>query len=118
MTSSDGHKELTTMERAAYALKHLRAQLDKYREPIAIVGMACRFPGGANDLDSYWQLMRDGREAVVKVPKDRWDATSSTARIPTRISSGRPTRATGASSTSASTASTRTSSRSRRGKRW
>nr|ADZ24997.1 polyketide synthase [Sorangium cellulosum] len=73
-TTPEARKELSQLERAAYALKHLRAQLDKYREPIAIVGMACRFPGGANDLDSYWRLLCEGRSAVVKVPRDRWDA--------------------------------------------
>ncbi|MET8700120.1 acyltransferase domain-containing protein [Kitasatospora sp. NPDC004723] len=42
-------------------------------EPIAIVGMGCRLPGGANDLDGFWQLLRDGRDATVEVPEDRWD---------------------------------------------
>src|SRR5437870_12732308 len=41
-------------------------------EPIAIVGMACRFPG-AGDLEGFWQLVRDGRDAVREVPPDRWD---------------------------------------------
>ncbi|MER7707800.1 acyltransferase domain-containing protein [Kitasatospora sp. NPDC097605] len=42
-------------------------------EPIAIVGMGCRLPGGANDLDGFWQLLRDGRDATAEVPADRWD---------------------------------------------
>ncbi|MEV5379590.1 aminotransferase class I/II-fold pyridoxal phosphate-dependent enzyme [Streptomyces nondiastaticus] len=41
-------------------------------EPIAIVGMGCRFPG-APDVDSYWRLLLDGRDAVGEVPRDRWD---------------------------------------------
>jgi acyl transferase domain-containing protein/NADPH:quinone reductase-like Zn-dependent oxidoreductase/acyl carrier protein len=41
-------------------------------EPIAIVGMACRFPGAA-DLRSYWRLLRDGVDAISEVPNDRWD---------------------------------------------
>src|SRR5438876_4430156 len=41
-------------------------------EPIAIVGMACRFPG-AGDLEGFWRLLRDGRDAVREVPPDRWD---------------------------------------------
>ncbi|MEX2091614.1 MAG: polyketide synthase, partial [Pirellulales bacterium] len=41
-------------------------------EPIAIIGMACRFPGAPN-LDAYWQLIHDGRSAVSEVPADRWD---------------------------------------------
>src|SRR6266446_4161347 len=43
------------------------------REPIAIVGMACRLPAGAQDLESYWNLMRDTQDAVTEIPKDRWD---------------------------------------------
>ncbi|HEY4002170.1 MAG TPA: thioester reductase domain-containing protein [Candidatus Xenobia bacterium] len=42
-------------------------------EPIAIVGMACRFPGGVETPEAFWELLRDGREAVVEVPPDRWD---------------------------------------------
>jgi amino acid adenylation domain-containing protein len=40
-------------------------------EPIAITGMACRFPGAQN-LAAYWQLLRDGLDAIVEVPADRW----------------------------------------------
>ncbi len=42
-------------------------------EPIAIVGMACRFPG-APDLDSFWELLMDKGDAITEVPKGRWDA--------------------------------------------
>lgn len=39
---------------------------------IAIIGMACRFPG-APDLASYWKLLVEGRDAVTEVPDDHWD---------------------------------------------
>ncbi len=42
-------------------------------EPIAIVGMACRFPG-AEDLPSFWRLLEKGEDAVVPAPGDRWNA--------------------------------------------
>jgi acyl transferase domain-containing protein/acyl carrier protein len=42
-------------------------------EPIAVVGIGCRFPGGANDPDSLWQLLTEGRDAVREVPRERWD---------------------------------------------
>ena len=42
-------------------------------EPIAIIGMGCRFPGGANSPEAYWALIRDGLDAVSRIPDDRWD---------------------------------------------
>ena len=53
-------------------------------EPIAIIGMACRFPG-APDLRAFWRLIDEGRSAFAEVPADRWnadaffDATGETA---------------------------------------
>jgi 3-oxoacyl-(acyl-carrier-protein) synthase len=44
--------------------------------PIAIVGMACRYPGGANDLDSFWELLEKGRDVHTKIPADRFDVDS------------------------------------------
>ncbi|KPI15360.1 Long-chain-fatty-acid--CoA ligase, 6-deoxyerythronolide-B synthase [Actinobacteria bacterium OK074] len=42
-------------------------------EPIAVVGMACRFPG-AESVDAYWDLILAGRDAITEVPADRWPA--------------------------------------------
>jgi malonyl CoA-acyl carrier protein transacylase len=42
-------------------------------EPIAIIGMDCRFPGGANNPDAYWKMLRNGGEGIVEVPRSRWD---------------------------------------------
>src|SRR5687768_5676712 len=41
-------------------------------QPIAIIGMACRFPGAPN-VDAFWELLRSGRNAITEVPADRWD---------------------------------------------
>ena len=38
--------------------------------------MACRFPGGANDAESYWRLLCDGVDAIRETPPDRWDANA------------------------------------------
>ena len=43
-------------------------------EPIAVVGMGCRFPGGVNNPAEYWKLLRDGVSGVIRVPAERWDA--------------------------------------------
>ena len=41
-------------------------------EPIAVIGMACRFPGGTN-LDEFWNFLVRGGDAVQEIPADRWD---------------------------------------------
>ncbi len=41
-------------------------------EPIAVIGVDCRFPG-AEDANSFWQLLRDGKETSREVPSSRWD---------------------------------------------
>ena len=42
-------------------------------EPIAIVGMGCRYPGGVTDPESFWRLLANGVDAVTEVPAERWD---------------------------------------------
>lgn len=42
-------------------------------EPVAIIGMACRFPGASSPAE-LWQLLRDGVDAVTEIPPDRWNA--------------------------------------------
>lgn len=43
-------------------------------DPIAVIGLACRFPGGANSPTQFWQLLRDGVDAIAEIPANRWDA--------------------------------------------
>src|SRR5271154_4865915 len=43
-------------------------------EPIAVVGMGCRFPGEVDDPARYWRLLQDGASGIVQVPSERWDA--------------------------------------------
>lgn len=45
---------------------------------IAIIGMSCRFPGGANDPDLYWKLLVEGQDVHKKIPPDRYDVDSHT----------------------------------------
>jgi 3-oxoacyl-(acyl-carrier-protein) synthase/acyl-CoA thioesterase FadM len=43
------------------------------REPLAIVGIGCRLPGGASDPDALLQLLLEGRDCIVDIPASRWD---------------------------------------------
>ncbi len=43
-------------------------------EPIAVVGVGCRFPGSSSP-DAFWDLLRDGRDAIGPVPISRWGET-------------------------------------------
>jgi acyl transferase domain-containing protein/acyl carrier protein len=73
----DTNDQKDVLKKAFLEIKRLKAELvdaeQRKREPIAIIGMSCRFPGKANDPESFWRLLRDGVDAVSKVPSDRWD---------------------------------------------
>jgi len=65
------------LRQALRAVEQMQKKLDaaeqRARQPIAIVGMGCRFPGGADDVASFWELLREGREAISEVPAERWN---------------------------------------------
>ena len=69
--------ELSARERMIRHLKDLEARVQASErarsEPIAVIGIGCRFPGGANSPESFWRLLREGVDAVTEVPADRWD---------------------------------------------
>ncbi|MHB9858118.1 type I polyketide synthase [Streptomyces sp. YIM S03343] len=71
-------KSSSTLKRAFAAIDRLQRELEAARrprtEPIAVVSVGCRFPGGVDDADSYWRLLAGGVDAISEVPADRWDA--------------------------------------------
>ena len=68
------------LERSLRVINHLEAALEQRagdagtesHQPVAIVGMSCRFPGGANDPAAFWDLLAGGREARAPMAADRW----------------------------------------------
>ena len=69
--------DLSALQRAALSVRALRAKLEaaesRHREPIAVVGMGCRLPGGVTDPRSFWKLLREGQDAIGDVPSERWN---------------------------------------------
>ncbi len=77
---NDSQKRLENLSperRALLNIRRLQLELEALKkertEPIAIIGMSCRFPGGANSPEAFWQLLVEGRDAVTEVPPDRYD---------------------------------------------
>ena len=52
---------------------HVDAASGNKAMPIAIVGMACRFPGDATDPEQLWNMISKGRSAWSEIPPDRWN---------------------------------------------
>ncbi|MGK7949303.1 MAG: beta-ketoacyl synthase N-terminal-like domain-containing protein [Xenococcaceae cyanobacterium] len=70
-------EQLTSLQKAIIALKDARAKIEalekKNHEPIAIIGMGCRFPGGSNSPEAFWELLRQGKDGITTVPSQRWN---------------------------------------------
>ena len=62
-------KSIRTIRELRRELEH-RASVDV---PVAVVGMACRFPGGANSPEQFWELLQAGGSGLVDVPPERWN---------------------------------------------
>ncbi len=67
--------QLSPLQKAALAVREMRTKLDRMErlqtEPIAIVGMGCRFPGGMNTPTAFWEGLCQGIDAITDIPCDR-----------------------------------------------
>jgi acyl transferase domain-containing protein/SAM-dependent methyltransferase len=68
------------VKRALLQQRELKAQVRELerarREPIAVVGMGCRFPGSASNPAALWRMLEAGGVAIAEVPADRWNAAA------------------------------------------
>jgi acyl transferase domain-containing protein len=49
-----------------------RGVVQKSKQDVAIVGVACRFPG-ANNCDEFWENLKNGKSSISEIPSDRWN---------------------------------------------
>ena len=70
-------EQLSALQRSVLVIKEMKEKLEQLErqqtEPIAIIGMGCRFPGSANNPESFWELLRNGIDPIKEVPPQRWD---------------------------------------------
>ena len=81
MASSEFIDRISRLSQKQLALLTLELQQKLERQsqaagPVAVVGMACRFPGGATTPEAYWELLKQGRDAICEIPPERWDVNA------------------------------------------
>lgn len=84
--SGTNTKEL--LLKAAEKIETLKRQLEQAQttsESIAIIGMACRFPGGANSPEDYWKLLAAGQDVIKEIDSDRWPKEAITVPVAKRF---------------------------------
>ncbi|MGC9382832.1 type I polyketide synthase, partial [Streptomyces sp. MH13] len=89
MTSANEEKLLENLKWMTAELRRSRRRVQEIeadaREPIAIVAMSCRFPGGVRSPKDLWRLVDEGGDAISGFPGDRgWDVASLTDSDPDR----------------------------------
>jgi acyl transferase domain-containing protein/SAM-dependent methyltransferase len=76
MSNEQPQDKFSPAKRALYEIRALRGRIEEFeqreREPIAIIGMGVRFPGGASSPDAFWRILLEGVNAVTEIPEERW----------------------------------------------
>ena len=77
MEQSASESQLTSVKQALLALQAARKKIDalekQQSEPIAIIGLGCRFPGDIHSPEDFWELLLSGKDTIATIPESRWD---------------------------------------------
>jgi acyl transferase domain-containing protein/NADPH:quinone reductase-like Zn-dependent oxidoreductase/acyl carrier protein/SAM-dependent methyltransferase len=78
LEGSENSASVQRLKRALIALEKMQSRISELEntitEPIAIVGIGVRMPGGSDSHAQFWKLLKEGVDATSEVPPDRWDA--------------------------------------------
>jgi acyl transferase domain-containing protein/surfactin synthase thioesterase subunit len=69
----DALQEIARLRAQLQAAEPVHTPLRHPQEPIAIIGMGCRFPGSANTPEAFWELLVSGGATLREIPASRWD---------------------------------------------
>ena len=90
MSNENIAESLSPIKQALLEIRRLRGQVAAYeaadaasREPIAIVGMALRMPGGISTPEAFWKVIEEGKSCVTEVPTERWNIDEFFSADPT-----------------------------------
>jgi len=77
MSEGAAHQDYRSLlQDALLKIRDLKSRIGRMErsssEPIAIIGVGCRFPRGIRGPEDYWQLLQTGEQAISEVPLDRW----------------------------------------------
>ena len=76
-TKENSNVSLSPVKKALLEIRDLRQKLAQSQkqltEPIAVIGLGCRFPGSVSSSEEYWALLENGVDAIVEIPAERWD---------------------------------------------
>ena len=80
---------LSPVKQALVEIRKLRSELEEcrrdQREPVSILGVAVRLPGGITSLERFWQALAEGEDLITTIPSDRWEAHSYWSSDPNQI---------------------------------